>query len=81
MLKKILQTSIFNREGVKKFTNSGLSRSYRVRKGLNRKFKEKKKKSSVSDEKLIKLTKKEDLEAREKREVTIQQNKKFIRGK
>lgn len=66
MLNKILQNSIFG----KSVTKKGLLRLYRTKKGLGRKEKEKKKKSSASDDKMIKLTKKEDLQAKEKREVS-----------
>ena len=46
-----------------------LARFYRSKKGIGRKKKEQKTGSAASDEKLVKLTKKEDIAAREAREV------------
>lgn len=45
-----------------------IARAYRIKKGI-RKVKEKTLKNAASDDKMIKLTKKEDIEAKERREV------------
>lgn len=68
MLKNILNKVVFQSHSQKNLTKSGLLRLYRSKKG-NKKIKEEIKKSSATDDKMIKLTKKEDLQAKEKREV------------